>query len=231
MRCGECGGEFRSVRGELQWEDRYTGKLAVSNVVYEQCNGCHELLLPPGAVDAIEAARAKKLEEWLANRPLKDFWDSKQVTEFLGITRQALSKGVQVNRLIYRTYRLGKYCYLADSVRQFKRTGDGRMRLQFEVEEPESRFEVAAASTSPGALKPAAFSGEDSAIEAAKELWILTSPAQTYTQLYRGSGLPYFVHGALSADPSTVESSRRFWQESEEKPHFVQVPQRETIHA
>lgn len=134
MKCGECGGEFRDVQGGLEWEDYYAGKVSVAEVAYQRCDGCGETLLPPEALDAVAAERERKLDEWLQNRPLKDFWDSRQVTNFLSITRQALSKGVQINNLVYKTKCGGKYFYLADSVRQYKKTGDGRMRLEFAVE-------------------------------------------------------------------------------------------------
>ncbi len=142
MKCCECGDEYRDVHGCLEWEDYYAGTLTVEDVSFQRCKGCGELLLPPPTLDAIDQARSIKLTQWLENRPLKDFWDSRQVTEFLGLSRQALSKGVQLNNLIYKTQRLGKHCYLADSVRQYKRTGDGRLRLEFRVETDDEKVET-----------------------------------------------------------------------------------------
>jgi len=134
MKCGQCGGEFLPFSGDLDWTEELAGRFVVPDVVCEKCDRCGEFLLPPEACRKIDAARAAKLEHWLGNLPLRDFWDSRQVTEFLGITRQALSKGVQYRNMIYRTERNGKHFYLAESVRRFKRTGDGRIRLEFKVE-------------------------------------------------------------------------------------------------
>lgn len=158
MRCGECGkAQYQRVRGNLWWEDTFTGRLLVSDVERDECPNCGGQLFAPAACRRIVEACDKKRRDWLENRPIKDFWDGQQVTEFLGITRQALSKGYRYRRLLYRLERNGKYDYLADSVRLLKRTGDGRIPLEATAETEMPKRDVDSAWDTPPPATPERF--------------------------------------------------------------------------
>ena len=134
MKCYKCSSPICVVCRDYEWFDKFSGRVLVPALEYTLCDKCGEVFFNPAASRRISEACDKKLQDWLENRPIKDFWDSQQVTEFLKITRQALSKGFQYRNLVYKLMRNGKYAYLAESVRQFKRTGDGRIPLEWQAE-------------------------------------------------------------------------------------------------
>lgn len=130
MKCGYCGGKIGSQFGRFEWSDKYAGTLILDNAAYNRCDNCGKILLPPATLRALASVKNTKIQQWLLSRPLKDFWDSRRVADFFGITRQALSKGVRYHNLAYHVTHAGRILYLADSVEKLARTGDGRIELE-----------------------------------------------------------------------------------------------------
>lgn len=153
MKCFKCGSPICEVRRDYEWFDKFSGRVLVPVLDFTPCDTCGEVFFDPAACDRIADACEKKLCDWLENRPIKDFWDSQQVTDFLGITRQALSKSFQYRKLVYRLERNGKHAFLIDSVRQFKRTGDGRIPLESQAETEMPAPRVVTAMEKPAAAR------------------------------------------------------------------------------
>ena len=130
MKCDECGGKYRDVSGDLEWDDRYVGSFVVKEVQYRKCETCGQVLLPPETAEAVEKRRGERKDELLKARPLRDFLTASETAAVLGISRQALHKHRRIRRgFIHQTAFGGGVVYLEESVSLFKATGDGRLPL------------------------------------------------------------------------------------------------------
>ncbi len=130
MKCDECGGKYRDVSGDLEWDDQYVGSFVVKDVRYRKCETCGQVLLPPETAEAIEKRRAERRDELLKARPLRAFLTAAETAAALGISRQALHKHRRIRRgFIHQTAFGGGVVYLKESVELFKATGDGRLPL------------------------------------------------------------------------------------------------------
>lgn len=130
MRCYKCGGDYSETSDRYELVDPYVGPIAVQGVSYFKCNQCDDVLFSVEMSQALEAARNKRKEELLSQRPIGDFISASETASFLGISRQALHKNRRIRRgFIHQTVFGGAAVYLRESVVEFKRTGDGRFPL------------------------------------------------------------------------------------------------------
>ena len=130
MKCDECGGKYRTVSGDLKWDDPYVGSFVVKDVHYRKCERCGQALLPLETAEAIEKRRGERRDELLKALPLGAFLTAAETAATLGISRQALHKHRRVRRgFVYQTGFCGGTVYLEESVKRFKSTGDGRFPL------------------------------------------------------------------------------------------------------
>jgi|Deesub1362A_J573_1020465.scaffolds.fasta_scaffold09445_3 hypothetical protein len=130
MRCHNCGGSYKRFKGPLRIQDPYIGSFEVGIPEYLKCENCGEYLLPGRWAEEVDRARARKLEELLAARPLREFITASEAARLLGISRQALHKNRRIRKgVIFHTRFGGGIVYLKKSVELFKETGDGRYPL------------------------------------------------------------------------------------------------------
>jgi len=130
MKCDECGGKYRGISGDLEWDDAYVGSFVVKDVHYRKCETCGQVLLPLETAETIEKRRAERRDELLKALPLGAFLTAAETATTLGISRQALHKHRRIRRgFIHQTGFGGGVVYLEESVKRFKDTGDGRFPL------------------------------------------------------------------------------------------------------
>ena len=131
MKCYECGSEYFRFVGPYRVKDEFVGEFIVDGLEYFNCRECGATLLPPRSIEVIEERRRIQLEESVALRPLRDFVSASEAARLLGVTRQAFHKNKRIRAgFIYRTPFGEGFAYLAESVRRFGRTGDGRFPLR-----------------------------------------------------------------------------------------------------
>ena len=130
MDCCECGSTYLETQGLLQIHDLFVGPVTISHAHYYKCTNCQGLLYSVETAKAIDSARAERLEELLAARPIRDFVSATEAASMLGISRQAFSKNRRIRRgFIFQTTVSGSIFYLRESVHRFKQAGDGRFLL------------------------------------------------------------------------------------------------------
>lgn len=130
MKCHNCGGNYKRFKGPLRIDDPYVGSFEVNIPEYLKCENCGEYLLPGRWAEEIDRARARKLDELLAAKPLREFITASEAARLLGISRQALHKNRRIKKgFIFYTRFGGGIVYLKKSVELFKETGDGRYPL------------------------------------------------------------------------------------------------------
>ena len=130
MQCANCSGQYVTVKGYLELNDKILGSFKVQNVEYEECEGCGKKLYPPITLRAIEKAENRRKEDLLSNKPLGEFILATEVAEILGCSRQAVHKNKKIRRgFIHFIRRHDVYYYLRKSAELYKETGDGRLQL------------------------------------------------------------------------------------------------------
>jgi len=150
MRCHDCGGSYKRLKGPLRIPDPYVGSFEVDIPEYLKCENCEEYLLPGRWAEEVDRARARKLEELLTTTPLREFVTSSEAARLLGISRQALHKNRRIrNGFIFHTRFGSGIVYLRKSVDLFKETGDGRYTLWKSLGQVSDKAEYAVARELP----------------------------------------------------------------------------------
>jgi len=150
MKCHNCGGSYKRFKGPLRIQDPYVGSFEVGIPEYLKCVNCGEYLLPGRWAEEVDRARARKLEELLTARPLREFITASEAARLLGISRQALHKNRRIRKgFIFHTRFGGGIVYLKKSVELFKETGDGRYPLAKSFDQMSDRAEYTEARESP----------------------------------------------------------------------------------
>jgi hypothetical protein len=130
MKCYECGGNYVERHDKYEYSDHYVGTITVEGVKYYSCDTCDDILFSIEMTEAIERERDRRISEFIANSPVKDFVSSSEAATILGVSRQAFNKNRRIKRgFIYQTTLSGSPVYLEKSVLLFKDTGDGRFPL------------------------------------------------------------------------------------------------------
>ena len=131
MICHQCGGSYKKKHKSLEISDKFIGPFKTTKAVdYEKCNKCGDILYPLSSLKQIEEDRNQALDHKLQSMPICAFISATEAALILEISRQALHKHRRIRRgFIYQTKFGDKTVYLKDSVRLFKKTGDGRFPL------------------------------------------------------------------------------------------------------
>jgi hypothetical protein len=130
VTCLNCGSSYIPKHGDLRLYDKSIGWYKVKDVDFDCCKQCGRKLFTVTTCEAIERARDNVLEDAIRQEAVGSFMTSTEVAQFLGITRQALSKHRRIRRgFIYAIEIGGIRLYHKKSVEQFKDSGDGRFRL------------------------------------------------------------------------------------------------------
>lgn len=131
-KCHECGRRTleRIEDGALTQDDRFVGPVTLTGVTYFRCSACDYTLYTPATMDALLAESRRKLDAWLCDQAVKQFYTSEETATRLGISKQALSKNQRIKRgYIYRIRKGKQLLYLKRSVEQYAQTGDGRFKI------------------------------------------------------------------------------------------------------
>jgi hypothetical protein len=109
----------------------------VPDIEYEQCLRCGQILLTPESNKKVIAYVKKQEQEAIDDLPIGGFISLNEAAEILGITKQAFSKNPNIKRGLIVSKKLGQYTfYLKESVRLFKKKGNGKFLLP-KYKEPE----------------------------------------------------------------------------------------------
>jgi hypothetical protein len=81
-------------------------------------------------MDAVLEAAAEKLRQWLLDRPVREFYTSKETADALGISMKQLAADHRIARgYIFKTKVGVQWLYLKESVHKYAADGDGRFEL------------------------------------------------------------------------------------------------------
>ena len=131
MQCDKCGkGIYRERTDKLICSEPFIGDITVYNVTYSVCDNCKAFLLPIETCSILDKERDKIFTDWLLHQPIHQFLSLKQTAEILNVTPQFLSRNKKIKSGLIFQAKKGKYTYyLKKSVKQYKKTGDGRFNL------------------------------------------------------------------------------------------------------
>lgn len=136
MKCDLCGKECRAMSGPITEKDSKVGEYTISDAPYFRCVSCDEVVYPVETARLLDRKRQEVEASLIRARSIQEFWSAAETAEFLGISRQALHKHARIRRgFICQTDLGGKTVYLRESVRLFKKTGDGRLPLVINEDE------------------------------------------------------------------------------------------------
>lgn len=135
MKCIECGGTIKKVKGSLPFKSRIIGEVLVPNIHYEKCSNCNEITVLLDDSDQI-TGYVEKLEQGAISRlPIGDFITLDEAADILEISKQAFSKNPRIRRGLIMSYAMaGRKYYLKKSVLQFKEKKNGLFKLPMYVE-------------------------------------------------------------------------------------------------
>lgn len=143
MKCYACGNNFIEHTGSLELPSKILGTFIVDNVSFLKCSQCQEIMLPDKAWQIADQAENSQIEKFLSNLPVKSFIGASMAATILEMSRQALHKHRRIRRgFIYSVLHEGKTLYHEESVKLFKKTGDGRFPLKKETTQKEKEYVV-----------------------------------------------------------------------------------------
>ena len=130
IQCLECGNFYTEKKGRYAVDDDpQVGYFTIHSAEWLKCEQCGDEMLPAKLANQIDKARAERVKELLKQIPVAEYITSKEATEYIDMSRQALNKRKR-NGSIYSIQLDEKtILYLAESVRRFKKNGDGRFFL------------------------------------------------------------------------------------------------------
>jgi hypothetical protein len=131
MKCVVCGGNLSNKIGDIKVNDPYVGEFIVEKAQYSICENCGDTNYAIETTKIIDSIRNDILRQKIEEFAIGEFIGSKDAADFLGITRQALSKNKRIRRGFIYMVKKGSECtlYLRRSLIQFKETNDGRFPL------------------------------------------------------------------------------------------------------
>lgn len=117
-------------RGPLSVSDEYIGQVTLSDEEFHACDSCGERVFSFETAKKLDSERSTLLQQAIQKQPIEEFLSSAQTADYLGISRQALSKNRRIQRGFIFFYVLDeKKLFLKKSVELFKEKGDGRFLL------------------------------------------------------------------------------------------------------
>jgi hypothetical protein len=130
MKCYNCGNTFTSFTGGLELPSSILGNFTINNVNYLKCGNCGEIFLSDEAWCLADKVENQLITDFISNLPFNKFIGASKAASILGKSRQALHKHRRIRRgFIYSITLEGKKYYHIDSVKLFKKSGDGRFSL------------------------------------------------------------------------------------------------------
>jgi hypothetical protein len=146
IKCYDCGARMVKKTGYV-WEDENLGEFSIPDTVYHECKKCGEQEIPLEIFLEMEKQEQARISQCIykyANSIEELFCDflldNNELSESLGVTKQAISKNGKYRTLIYHCIVKGKIYYFEPSVKAFiKSGGDGRIKLD-SIPEIESTY-------------------------------------------------------------------------------------------
>ena len=139
IKCDMCGNSTELIVGNYEWHNEYLGDLSISHAEYYRCESCSNTIIPFETAIRIDKEEHNTLQNWLwkqcgdASGFNKKFLSNRKVVAYLGVSRAAINKSLKYKGLIYHVVIDGlTYCF-AESVKLFKRKGDGRFPIYNET--------------------------------------------------------------------------------------------------
>ena len=130
MKCINCKIDMKTEKGSYPFTTKALGNIQIPNISRYICESCGETILSKDQAEKIDSFIKKAVEIAIGNIPINNFISASEVASILKISKQALSKNKRINRgFIYFKELDGRKYYDIDSVKEFKNSGDGRIRI------------------------------------------------------------------------------------------------------
>lgn len=136
MSCEICGGKLVLMVGFYPFSSKVVGQISVPNVKYTKCQNCHDILIDFDQSVIMTEYIKEQERKAITSIPIRDFISLNQAADLLGVTKQAFSKNERIKRgFVYSVETDGRVLYYRKSVEEFKKSGDGRVRVSPQTKE------------------------------------------------------------------------------------------------
>lgn len=131
MCCDICGEKMIRIVGSYPFKSRMLGEVSVPSLEYWQCQNCNDVLFSSDMANKAHEYINQAEKEALSSIAIKEFVSLNESAKILGLTKQGFSKNSRIKRGFIYSIKVGnKKFFYRKSVESFKKTGDGRIKLE-----------------------------------------------------------------------------------------------------
>jgi len=132
MICGECKSKMLSNYSDYSMESKLIGNVLIPKIKFHICPNIH---CGNTSIDYKNLDKALKFLEneehkVIRTLPIGDFISAQQAAKILAVSKQYFSKLINKKKRLFVISKIDTRSYfLKDSILQFQKTGDGRIRI------------------------------------------------------------------------------------------------------